>query len=87
IFIFAPLLKFMLLGTIPLSIISHFWDWDAFLQLSLSFSATLNLTWFLSEATDLLGKRVDPRNLGLLETSTGNIVKIIVGTVAILQGE
>ncbi|KAJ3717213.1 hypothetical protein DFJ43DRAFT_1006505 [Lentinula guzmanii] len=85
IFVFTPLLNVMLLTFIPMSIASHFGNWDVALRFSVSFIATMNLTKFLNEATDSLSNQLDRKHTGLLNVSFGNAVKIVAAIAALLQ--
>ncbi|KAJ3780885.1 hypothetical protein GGU10DRAFT_430183 [Lentinula aff. detonsa] len=76
----------MLLTFIPMSIASHFGNWDVALRFSVSFIATMNLTKFLNEATDSLSNQLDRKHTGLLNVSFGNAVKIVAAIAALLQG-
>ncbi|KAJ6531211.1 Sodium/calcium exchanger protein-domain-containing protein [Mycena capillaripes] len=85
-FIFGSYLNLFLLF-VPLSIISHFLDWDAALRFSFSFIAIIPLAKLLGEATEQMSSKLGQTLAGLLNASFGNAVEIIVGIAALLQGE
>jgi Ca2+:H+ antiporter len=77
----------VLLVFIPLSIISHHLDWDAPLRFSFSFFAIVPLAKLLGEATEQMSIKLGQTLAGLLNATFGNAVEIIVGVVALLQGQ
>ncbi|OCH90757.1 calcium/proton exchanger [Obba rivulosa] len=77
----------VLLGFVPLSIAAYILDWDAAVQFALSLFALLPLSALLRTATEQLSSNLGQTMAGLLEASVSNIVEIIVGVSALLQGE
>ncbi|KIP12345.1 hypothetical protein PHLGIDRAFT_113821 [Phlebiopsis gigantea 11061_1 CR5-6] len=77
----------ILLVFIPLSILSHYANWDAALRFSFSFIAIMPLAALLGTATEQLSFRLGQTLSGLLNASFGNAVEIIVGIAALMQGE
>ncbi|KAJ6490662.1 Sodium/calcium exchanger protein-domain-containing protein [Mycena vitilis] len=72
---------------IPLSVLSHFLNWDAALRFSFSFVAIIPLAKLLGQATEQMSAKLGQTLAGLLNASFGNAVEIIVGIAALLQGE
>ncbi|KAJ4480871.1 hypothetical protein J3R30DRAFT_3287733 [Lentinula aciculospora] len=87
IFIFMPLLNILFLVFIPLSMISFYLNWNVALRFSFGFLATMNLAKFFNEATAQISDVLDRQHTGLLNASFQNVVKIIVGIVALLQDD
>ncbi|KAJ7811426.1 Sodium/calcium exchanger protein-domain-containing protein [Mycena olivaceomarginata] len=85
-FLFGSYLNLFLLF-VPLSIISHQFNWDAALRFSFSFIAIIPLAKLLGEATEQMSAKLGQTLAGLLNASFGNAVEIIVGIAALLQGE
>ncbi|TFK54680.1 calcium/proton exchanger [Heliocybe sulcata] len=85
-FLFGSWLNILLLF-VPLSVISHFANWDAALRFSFSFIAIMPLAKLLGEATEQLSLKLGQTLSGLLNASFGNAVEIIVGIAALMQGE
>ncbi|KAJ7355949.1 Sodium/calcium exchanger protein-domain-containing protein [Mycena albidolilacea] len=85
-FLFGSYLNLFLLF-VPLSVISHQFNWDAALRFSFSFIAIIPLAKLLGEATEQMSAKLGQTLAGLLNASFGNAVEIIVGIAALLQGE
>ncbi|KAJ7578483.1 calcium:hydrogen antiporter [Mycena floridula] len=85
-FLFGSYLNVLLLF-IPLSVLSHYLNWDAALRFSFSFIAIIPLAKLLGEATEQMSTKLGQTLAGLLNASFGNAVEIIVGIAALLQGE
>jgi len=87
--------KFFLFGSwlnvtlifVPLSFIAHHLNWDAAARFALSFIAIMPLAKLLGTATEQLSLKLGQTLAGLLNASFGNAVEIIVGVVALLQGQ
>ncbi|KAJ3919234.1 hypothetical protein F5877DRAFT_90168 [Lentinula edodes] len=86
-FIFTPLLNTLLLGFIPLGIISQFLHWSTALRFSFSFLAAMNLTEFLNDTMEYIATGLDQKHTGILNASFGNIVKFFVGIAVLFQGK
>ncbi|KAJ3854388.1 hypothetical protein EV368DRAFT_20664, partial [Lentinula lateritia] len=84
-FIFTPLLNTLLLGFIPLGIISQFLHWSTALRFSFSFLLAINLTEFLNDTIEYISTELDQKHTGILNASSGNIVKFFVGIAVLFQ--
>lgn len=72
---------------VPLSFVAHNLNWDAAVRFSLSFIAIIPLAKLLGTATEQLSLKLGQTLAGLLNASFGNAVEIIVGIVALMQGQ
>jgi len=77
----------LLLLFIPLSILSSKLDWDAALRFSFSFFAIMPLAKLLGEATEQVALDLGDTLGALLNASLGNLVELILGIAALLQGQ
>lgn len=72
---------------VPLSFISHFLSWNEKLIFVFSFLAIIPLAKLLGDATEQVALKLGDTLGGLLNASFGNAVELIVGIVALGQGQ
>lgn len=77
----------LMLVFVPLSFISHFLHWNEKLIFVFSFLAIIPLAKLLGDATEQVAIKLGDTLGGLLNASFGNAVELIVGIVALTQGQ
>ena len=77
----------VLLVFVPLGIVAEHLHWPAIWIFSLNFLAIIPLAKILGDATEQVSFRLGQTLGGLLNATFGNAVELIVGIVALLQGQ
>ncbi|CAO1622618.1 unnamed protein product [Jaminaea pallidilutea] len=77
----------VLLVFVPLGILAEKLHWPAIWIFSLNFLAIVPLAKLLGDATEQSALKLGPTLGGLLNASFGNAVELIVGVVALIQGQ
>ncbi|CAO1634687.1 unnamed protein product [Parajaminaea phylloscopi] len=77
----------VLLVFVPLGIVAEKLHWDAAWVFSLNFLAIVPLAKLLGDATEQTALKLGPTVGGLLNATFGNAVELIVGIVALVQGQ
>lgn len=77
----------VLLVFVPLGIIAEHLHWQAVWVFSLNFLAIIPLAKILGDATEQVSLRLGQTLGGLLNATFGNAVELIVGIVALVQGQ
>ncbi|CAO1629713.1 unnamed protein product [Sympodiomycopsis kandeliae] len=77
----------LLMVFIPLGFVAEKLKWDAVWIFSLNFLAIMPLAKLLGDATEQSALKLGPTLGGLLNATFGNAVELIVGIVALLQGQ
>jgi len=72
---------------IPLSVLAHYFNWDAGLRFSFSFIAIIPLAKLLGDTTDQMSLSLGQSLAALLNATFGNAVEIIVGVTALFQDQ
>ncbi|CDW98821.1 hypothetical protein [Sporisorium scitamineum] len=72
---------------VPLGIIAEYLHWPAIWIFSLNFLAIIPLAKILGDATEQVSLRLGQTLGGLLNATFGNAVELIVGIVALMQGQ
>jgi len=77
----------LLLVFVPLGLLSKWLSWSAMPVFLLNFLAIIPLAKLLGDATEQVSLRLGQTLGGLLNATFGNAVELIVGVVALLQGQ
>ncbi|MCO5555843.1 hypothetical protein L7F22_009388 [Adiantum nelumboides] len=77
----------ILLAFVPLGFLAEFLEWPAVWRFSLNFLAIVPLAKLLGDATEQASLKLGQTLGGLLNATFGNAVELIVGIVALLQGQ
>lgn len=77
----------VLLVFVPLGMLAHWLNWGALAVFVLNFLAIIPLAKLLGDATEQVSLRLGATLGGLLNATFGNAVELIVGVVALLQGQ
>lgn len=78
-------LKYLLI-CVPLSIIGHFWEWNATVMFFLTCIAIVPLAGFLGNATEEIAAYTGPKLGGFLNATFGNATELIISFFAIRAG-
>ena len=76
-----------LLLFVPLGIAAQWFHWGSLAVFTLNFLAIVPLAKLLGDATEQVSMPLGPALGGLLNATFGNAVELIVGVVALLQGQ
>jgi len=85
-FFFGSWLNILLLF-VPVAATAHCLNWEAPLRFGLCFVSIISLAKLSGDAIEQISLSVGHTLAGLLNASFGNIIEIIVGITALLQGE
>lgn len=77
----------VLLVFVPLGILAQVFQWGAIWRFSLNFLAIVPLAKMLGDATEQAALKLGDTLGGLLNATFGNAVELIVGIVALVQGQ
>lgn len=77
----------LLLAFVPLGFLAEKLGWSALARFSLNFLAIVPLAKLLGDATEQVSMQLGDTLGGLLNATFGNAVELIVGIVALLQGQ